>query len=1335
METDTPESNYTINEKSYALYVRALQILDNRIGLNLKIHNGDELLNKGQIFLFNHFARFETIIPPYIIFKKTGAYCRSIAAHKLFNISAVFKKFLIGGGAVPDNLPGLLPFLAAEILRGRKVIIFPEGGMIKNRRVIDDYGRFQVYSPSSLVYRKHHQGAAVLALTLDLFKHRIQNLFKHGDLKRIEHWRSALGLESAEDLLIQANKPTFIVPSTITFNPIRIDDNILHKGIELFARGMSNTVADEFTVESNLIFRETDMDIRLGDPIRPQSLIWGWLYNILANRYFLTINSLNDFFGLKQQADTWSDHLLARLITRGSRNIRDAYMKGLYSGVSVNLGHLASSLITTWIKRRRTEIPAYEFHKILYLTIKKLQKLPDVYLHRGISIVQNYKDLLTGESDDLNSFLHICEQANLLAVKKSAYHILEKPEPDQRKTDVRLDNPVQVHTNEVAPIPQVQEAIEEAINKVKKADNLEFAQYLFDDERRDFSWNRQEFSKKIFQEINKKETATNSGEPYFFLPKRRSKVGILLVHGFLSSPAELAGFGEEMRMRGHNVLGVRLAGHGTSPFDLQERSWQEWLGSVRRGYRILATITEQIVVMGFSAGGALSLLLAAEKPDKLAGVAAISTPLSVKDKNITYVPMVNFLNKLTDHIPGVESVRPFYENTSQHPETNYHSIPMTALQEFRGLMAALKKELPEITIPALVLQSNNDPVVTPESGHDIFTNLSSTDKSLNIIESDRHNLIYENIGETWTFLEQFIPKVVEDGLILTEDSPGRSPDFEEEYPPGLKRNLAAIDKPVHALFENSAERFAEHPCLSFMGRSYLYGEIRELVNQTAAGLQHLGVQKGDRVGLCLPNSPYFVVAYYAALKVGAIVVNFNPLYTEEEIASQINDGEVSVMFTLDIIPLYPKIVAALEKTTLNKIVVCPFAKALPAIKSLLFTIVKRSHIASASENIHNIFFDTLTGHGNTPTPVDIDPSQDIALIQYTGGTTGIPKGAMLTHTNVSTNTEQVRLWLGDVNPGGEKFLAVLPFFHVFAMTSIMNLGIATGSELILLPRFELKGLLKTIVKERPTLFPAVPTIFSAINTFPGIESLDLSSIRFCISGGAPLPIQIKDRFEQLTGCTVVEGYGLSETSPVMSCNPLHSGGKPDSIGLPLPGTEIEIRSLKNPAKRVKVGENGELCIRGPQVMPGYWKKEQETEKAFVDGWFRTGDVGYADDQGYLFLTDRLKEIIISSGYNIYPRILENALYRHPQVEEAVVIGVPDKYKGEVPKAFVKLKSVGSVTEKELLDFSATHLNPIENIAYMEFRRELPKTLIGKLSKKELVEEEALRATETMEGKK
>ena len=329
---------------------------------------------------------------------------------------------------------------------------------------------------------------------------------------------------------------------------------------------------------------------------------------------------------------------------------------------------------------------------------------------------------------------------------------------------------------------------------------------------------------------------------------------------------------------------------------------------------------------------------------------------------------------------------------------------------------------------------------------------------------------------------------------------------------------------------------------------------------------------------------------------------------------------------------------------------------------------------------------------------------------------------MLTHANVTANTEQVRLWMGEVDPNGERILCVIPFFHVFAMTAAMKLGIETGSELILLPRFNLVDVLKTIDAKRPTLFPAVPTIFNALAGYGGLDRYDLSSIRFCISGGAPLPDAIKASFESVAGCVVVEGYGLSETSPVLCCNPPDAENKPNSIGLPLPWTEIELRDLDNPDSPVAPGERGELAVRGPQVMAGYWNNPEATAAAFRNGWLMTGDVGHRDEDGYLFLTDRLKDVIFCSGFKVYPRIIEDAFYRHDAVDEVIVIAIPDDYRGETPKAYVKLKGGASVTGAELLGFVEKILNPIEQPAEIEFRDELPKTMIGKLSKKELVAE-------------
>lgn len=548
--------------------------------------------------------------------------------------------------------------------------------------------------------------------------------------------------------------------------------------------------------------------------------------------------------------------------------------------------------------------------------------------------------------------------------------------------------------------------------------------------------------------------------------------------------------------------------------------------------------------------------------------------------------------------------------------------------------------------------------------------------------------------------------------------------WEKSYPKNVSWAFKSTKKPVFNIFEDAAITHPDRVCIDFLGREYTYGEIMDMVNEVAYGLQKRGVKKGDRIGICLPNCPYFIAAYFGALKTGATVVNFNPLYTEDELSYQINDSGVKLMFTLDVHAIYDKLKNCIGNTTLSTIVVCSLPGALSSVKGFLFKLFKGKELISIEEDAHNIHFSCLISHGDTPKEVKINPEIDLALLQYTGGTTGVPKGAILTHANVSSNAAQVRIWLGDdVNPEGETFLAVIPFFHVFAMTAVMNLGLTTGSKIIMLPRFELEKVLKVIHKQKPTIFPGVPTIFNAINNHPDIHNFNLSSIKYCISGGATLPQPVKDSFVKKSECVLVEGYGLSECSPVAMCNPPHTGGKVGAIGIPLPGTQVEIRDLKNNDKIVKNNDRGEIFIKGPQVMKGYWNKDDATKKTIIDGWLKTGDVGYMDDDGYVFLTDRLKEVIITSGYNVYPKTIEEAFYKHEEVEEVIVIGIPDKEKGEEPKAFVKLKQNATATENELLEFVTERLNPIEKPAEIEIRKELPKTMIGKLSKKELIAEE------------
>jgi len=544
------------------------------------------------------------------------------------------------------------------------------------------------------------------------------------------------------------------------------------------------------------------------------------------------------------------------------------------------------------------------------------------------------------------------------------------------------------------------------------------------------------------------------------------------------------------------------------------------------------------------------------------------------------------------------------------------------------------------------------------------------------------------------------------------------------YPEGIDWSTTLTRRALNEYIDDAEIRFAARPAIDFLGRKTTYAQLATHIRQAAKGFQNMGVTKGSRVGLCLPNTPYSVICYFGALRAGATVVNYNPLYVERELAFQISDSETEIMVTMDLKLLYPKVAAMLSQTeSLKQIVVCRMAPILPPVKGLLFGIVKRKEIAAITDDDTTMRFEDLINNDGQPEEVEIDIEQDIAVLQYTGGTTGRSKGAMLTQANLSANISQMLSWFPGLRPGEEKIVGVLPLFHVFAMTAVMNFAVASGTEMILLPRYELEQTLKTLSAKKATLFPAVPTIYTAINQAPDLAKYDLSSIRYCMSGGAPLPLEVKRQFEQITGCKLVEGYGLSESSPVATCNSMSGTNKENSIGLPVPGTDITIHNLEAPHDHMPVGERGEVWIKGPQIMKGYLNQAEETADTLRDGWLRTGDVGYMDDQGHFFLVDRLKDLILCSGYNVYPRMVEEAIYLHSAVSEVTVIGIKDEYRGESPKAFVKLKPNESLNETDLKQFLEDKLSKIEMPSKIEFRDELPKTIIGKLSKKELVAEE------------
>jgi long-chain acyl-CoA synthetase len=552
--------------------------------------------------------------------------------------------------------------------------------------------------------------------------------------------------------------------------------------------------------------------------------------------------------------------------------------------------------------------------------------------------------------------------------------------------------------------------------------------------------------------------------------------------------------------------------------------------------------------------------------------------------------------------------------------------------------------------------------------------------------------------------------------------------WEAHYPADLVWDLDVSPRPLFSLLDDAVAAWANRPCLDFLGRKSSYREIGQLVDRAAKGFQALGVEPGVRVGLFLPNCPYYVICFFAVLKAGGTVVNYNPLYAEREIARQIEDSRTSIMVTLNIKAMYPKVARRLVDTCLEKIVVGSMGGLLPWRERTLFAVLRRKEIADVATDERHVRFKKLIANDGRYAPVEIDPIRDVAVLQYTGGTTGLPKGAMLTHAALYSNTRQVSIWATSSRPGAEKVVGALPLFHVFGMTGVMNVAIAGGFEIILLPRFRLDQLLKVIAKERATVLLGVPTMYSAINGSTLLDQYDLSSLRLCISGGAPLPRAVQETFERLTGCTLVEGYGLTEAGPVCTINPF-GAARPGSIGLPLPGTLVEITAIDDPDRRLPIGQRGEICISGPQVMAGYEGRPDETAEALRGGRLHTGDVGYIDQDGYVYLIDRTKDLILSAGFNVYPRMVEEAILLHPAVAEATVCGLPDAHRGETVKAYVRLHEGALLSAGELRAFLRDKLAPFEQPKAIEIRDELPLTWLGKPSRRDLVAEEMRRLNE------
>lgn len=550
---------------------------------------------------------------------------------------------------------------------------------------------------------------------------------------------------------------------------------------------------------------------------------------------------------------------------------------------------------------------------------------------------------------------------------------------------------------------------------------------------------------------------------------------------------------------------------------------------------------------------------------------------------------------------------------------------------------------------------------------------------------------------------------------------GRQP-WEASYPAGLDWRTPIPEQPLHRLVEEACAVFPSTVCLDFYGKRITYRQTSGLIDRAARGLQDLGVAKGGKVALLLPNCPYSVIAFHAILKAGGVVVNLNPLASIAELADQIEHSGTEVVITLDLVPFHAKLDALGWPGRLRTVVVARMADALPFPRNWAYRLLKRRDVADIPRDERHVCFRRLLADHGAPRPVAVQPRADPAVLQYTGGTTGVPKGTVLTHAGLYANTIQCRRWFTGAEPGRERVLAVLPFFHVFGMTGVMNFALALGAELILLPRVDVREILETIQRKRPTIFSGVPRLFQAIAAFPHLNRYDLSSLRLCVSGGDNLPPLLLERFQQLTGAYLAEGYGLTEASPVVTCNPFSGLNKPGSAGLPLPGTLVEIVSLDDRRTLLCQGRIGEVCVNGPQLMAGYWQDAPATAQAMDGGHLHTGDIGFLDGDGYLHIVDRLKDLIVTGGQHVYPRTVEAVIKQHPQVADAAAVGEPDPVRGQAIRAFVVPQPGSTLSEAELRAFLAPRLSRFEQPQRIEFRTALPTSMIGKILKRELIPE-------------
>ncbi|MBQ0724201.1 MAG: alpha/beta hydrolase [Cycloclasticus sp.] len=724
--------------------------------LTLRTHGNQAAWDTGHIFLFNHFARFETFIPQYLIYDRTRLLSRSIASKELFGDN-ILGRYLKDLGGIPNNADNLMYLVAKDILNNHKLVAFPEGGIVKDRRSIDNAGRYRVYSRSHGERRKHHSGPAVIALAVAIFKSAVREISKDDQHDTLSLWSAELGFKDKQALIDVSKKPTLIIPCNITFYPLRISGNALTRGVQFFFKNVQKRLSEELLIEGNFLLKDTDMDIQIGTPIIVENY-WTKFDSALSSVFTTHADlTLNDIFLRTQSTKSWNNLLFRLSYQRNALKIRDVYMREIYVKLTINIAHIAATIIMQFVKQGKENVKKQTLHRLIYLVIKALQQYGTLNFHRTLQNPAIYRNLLTTYSQTFDQFLRSAYRTNLLRCDDEHYIFTNQITLEHDFDSIRYKNPMAVYANEVSPIKAVKDAVLNSMNLAYKDKSAAFASLLIDDEVREYEWDKALFKDKRYEEINaQQQFDPEAAEPFILMPKNANAECVVLIHGLLSTPAEMHGLAIKLQQQGYLAIGCRLKGHGTSPWDLKQRSWQDWRQSVLQSIHIAHQYSDKVHLVGFSTGSLLSLLIASENALNISSVSACSTPIELKDPWLPFVKLANGINFLSQKFLSTGGFFAFNESSPEHPNINYHHVPITSVNQLLLLIKEAKKQLHQLACPVLLMHAENDPIVDPCSLSVLLKMINKPLRQYQWVASSRHGILYENSNNCQQSIIDFI---------------------------------------------------------------------------------------------------------------------------------------------------------------------------------------------------------------------------------------------------------------------------------------------------------------------------------------------------------------------------------------------------------------------------------------------------------------------------------------------------------------------------------------------------------------------------------------------------